>query len=470
MSEPNLTLRVTAEGGYSLGGVTLPAVLIDPGVWGQQEMRAALAVRDIGEVYRTLTDLGVSQRQIATLAGQSQSEVSEIIKGRVVKDYRLLERIAEGLGIPRELMGLSWWAADGSYAGQDETYAGEVTVAETPEGVSADMLRRHVLALGATAAFVPRSKALGELLDLPRLVSAAPLPSRILPVHVAQVRDLTQLLGVTGKAHGPDPEVSSAAAASATRLLKVPGAEPIKQALMAAVAELHIHAGWASSDAGLYHRAMIHYARALGLASDAGDAYLQAHALTLAGFATVEHGHPNDGLKMQQLAQVKAWQIPSADPRGVAVQAWAKADSATAYAALGEDQAAYRELTTARELWQPSRTDPTGDLDGVAALLEVERGRLDVAEPFAVSSVRRWDGLSRLGNTRSSVTLATIHIRAGEGDGLQLAHNAINAVSKLSSMRARKRLEPLADALDTRSGSDARGLARMARQVATTRA
>jgi hypothetical protein len=71
----------------------------------------------------------------------------------VVKDYRLLERIADGLGIPRELMGLSWWAADGSYAGQDETYAGEVTVAETPEGVSADMLRRHVLALGATAAF-----------------------------------------------------------------------------------------------------------------------------------------------------------------------------------------------------------------------------------------------------------------------------------------------------------------------------
>jgi hypothetical protein len=39
---------------------------------------------------------------------------------------------------------------------------------------------------------------------------------------------------------------------------------------------------------------------------------------------------------MQQLAQVKAWQIPSRDPQGVAVQAWAKADSATAYAALGE--------------------------------------------------------------------------------------------------------------------------------------
>jgi hypothetical protein len=106
----------------------------------------------------------------------------------------------------------------------------------------------------------------------------------------------------------------------------------------------------------------------------------------------------------------------------------------------------------------------------VAALLEVERGRLDVAEPFAVSSVRRWEGISRLGNTRSAATLAMIHIRSGESDGLQLAHGAITAVGKLSSVRARKRLEPLATALDARRGSDARELARMARQVAVTRA
>ncbi|MGH4009523.1 MAG: helix-turn-helix domain-containing protein [Pseudonocardiaceae bacterium] len=442
---------------------------IDPALWEQPDVRAALAARDIGEVYRTLTSLGINQRRIAALVGQSQSEVSEIVKGRMVKDYHVLERIAEGLGIPRGLMGLSWWTADGTSARQGETYAGGVPVAETPEGVSAEMLRRHLLALGATAAFGASVKGLGELLDLPRLVSAAPLPSRISAVHVAQVRDLTQLLGATGKAHGPDPEMSSAAAASATRLLKVPGAEPIKQALMAAVAELHIHAGWAASDAGLYHRAMIDYARALELASDAGDAYLQAHALTLAGFATVEHGHPDDGLKMQQLAQVKSWQVPQDDPRRAAVQAWAKADSATAYAALGYPQTAYRELATARELWQPSRTDPTGDLDGVAALLEVERGRLDVAEPFAVSSVRRWEGLSRLGNTRSSVTLATIHVQASEPDGIRLAHGAITAVSKLSSVRARKRLEPLATALEAQRGSDARDLARVARRVSTTR-
>jgi hypothetical protein len=48
---------------------------------------------------------------------------------------------------------------------------------------------------------------------------------------------------------------------------------------------------------------------------------------------------------------------------------------------------------------------------------------------------------------------------------LQLAHSAVTAAAKLSSVRARRRLEPLAVALETRSGDDARQLALMARQV-----
>lgn len=66
--------------------------------------------------------------------------------------------------------------------------------------------------------------------------------------------------------------------------------------------------------------------------------------------------------------------------------------------------------------------------------------------------------------------MATIHIRAGEPSGLKLAHGAIGGVTKLSSIRARQRLEPLATALESRSSNDHRELARMARQVAATRA
>ncbi|MGH4000592.1 MAG: helix-turn-helix domain-containing protein, partial [Pseudonocardiaceae bacterium] len=404
---------------------------------------------------------GVSQREIARRTGQSQSEVSEIMhRGRQVRDITVLERIADGLGVPRPFLRI---LADApGVDGQDGAYGGEVTVAGPPEGVSAEMLRRHVLALGGVAAFGVPVKGLGELLA--KLGDPAPLslPSSLFEVHVAQVRDLTQQLGKAGKTHGSNPVVSSAVAAWGMRLLGVPGPEPLKRELMAAVAELQIHAGWAGSDAGLYRRAMYHYSQALELATEAKDAYPQAHALTLAGFVTVEHGHPNDGLKMLQLAQVTAWGIAADDRRGRAVEAWAQADSATALAALGKPEAAYRAVGKARELWTPTRADPTGDLDYVAACLEVERGRLDVAEQLAAASMRRWQDNSRLGRTRSGIVFATIHVRAGESRGLQLAHSAITAVTKLSSVRARRCLEPLVAALEARPGSDTKELGRMA--------
>ncbi|MGH3934246.1 MAG: hypothetical protein ACRDS1_04595, partial [Pseudonocardiaceae bacterium] len=131
---------------------------------------------------------------------------------------------------------------------------------------------------------------------------------------------------------------------------------------------------------------------------------------------------------------------------------------------------AEHEMAKARELWLPTRADPFGDLDRPAALLALRRGRLDVAEPFAATSVRRWEGVSRVGHTQSVIVLATVHVRAGEPGGLPLAHGAITAVTKISSTRARRRLEPLAAALEARPGHDAQDLARTARQVTAARA
>lgn len=441
---------------------------IDPALFERDDLRPALTGHDIGALYRALRDAGISQRQIAQRIGQTQSEVSEILKGtRQVDNYRVLERIAEGLGIPRERMGLSY--------GPDDPYPGEVTVAELEEAEA--MFRRHLLALGGRALTGATVAKLGALLaDLP-WPGPTPLPRQLSGVHVTQVRDLTRGLQKSALTVGSTPEVSSAAAAWAMRLLAVPGVEPVRRALMSALAELHIHAGWAGFDAGHYGRSGYHYSRALELANDAGDAYCQTLALNWAGLATVEHGHPNDGLKILQCAQAKTWEIPQ-DTGGTvvigegsrtALEACGLGDSAIALAALGLPEAADRKLATSRELWQPTRTDPGGDLDRPTAILELERGRLDVAEQLAAASVRRWEGVSHVGRTSSIVVLATIHVRAGERDGLGMAHEAITSVSRLSSVRARRRLHPLADALDTRTGADARDLARTARQVATAR-
>lgn len=443
---------------------------VDPALWWRDDMRAALRARDIGTVYRLVLEAtGMSQHRLAELVGQAQSEVCEILKGRRVKDVTVLERIADRLGIPRELMSLSAYGPNGTYCGEDP-------VVDPPEGVDEKMFRRHVLALGGVAAF--SAPIIGELAELVG-PSPAPLPSQIFEVHVLKVRALTQWVRDAGRTYGSDPQVSSGAAAWATRLLGVSGSESVKRALLVAVAELELEAGWAGFDSGLYGRAMYHYGRGLELATQAGDPYYQTLALNWAGLATIEHGHPDDGLKMLQLGQTIAWKIPSDLDRStvlvgeysrVALEACGLADSATALAALGDAQTAYRHLGKSQELWHPTRADPCGDLNIVAARLELDRGRLDAAEPFAVASVRRWDGLSQRARTQSGIVLATIHVRAGESGALELAHGAITGVTRLSSVRARHRLEPLAVALAARPGADAQELARMARQVAATRA
>ncbi|HKR50894.1 MAG TPA: helix-turn-helix transcriptional regulator [Pseudonocardiaceae bacterium] len=444
---------------------------VDPALWWRGDMRAALRARDIGTVYRLILAVtGMSQYRLAALVGQTQSEVSEILKGRRVKDVAVLERIADRLGIPLELIRLSAYGADGAYCGD------EVTGTDSPEGVSAEVLRRHALALGGAAVFGAQFRGLGKLAEL-AVPAAVPLPEQIVEIHVLQVRNLTRSLAEAYRAYGADPQVNSTAAEQATRLLRVPGSEPVKRALLVAVAELHIRAGLAGWDAGLYHRAMYHLTRGLELATDAGDAYLQTAALNMAGLATIKHGHPNDGLKMLQCAQLTALRIPpqldwipvAGQGCRMALQACGLADSATALAALGRPEEADQELGKSRELWYPTRADPSGDLDRPAAVLELARGRLDAAEQFAAASLRRWEGISEVSRIRSSVLMATIHVQAGEPRALALAHSAIKDVTRLSSVRARKELAPLAAALEARPGSDPKELARITRQVAATR-
>ena len=108
----------------------------------------------------------------------------------------------------------------------------------------------------------------------------------------------------------------------------------------------------------------------------------------------------------------------------------------------------------------------------MVARLELARGRLDAAQPFAVASVRRWEGVrNQRARTSAGTLLATVHVRAGERDGLQLAHGTITKVTKISSVRARQQyLTPLAVALEACKDHDAKQLARMARQVTVTRA
>lgn len=132
--------------------------------YARPELQPVLTGHDIGALFRALGETGVTQRQLARLTRRSQPNISEIIHGRQVMSYDVLVSITEGLGIPRERMGLSWWGPDGHWYGPAGAYPQGVTVAHIREGASADMLRRHLIALGGmTMVGTPVAKV-GELL------------------------------------------------------------------------------------------------------------------------------------------------------------------------------------------------------------------------------------------------------------------------------------------------------------------
>ncbi len=367
---------------------------MDPALLARPDVRAALTSHDLGAVFRVLSEHGWSQRDIAGAVDMHQSEVSAIVKGRQVTNYRVLARIADGLVIPRELMNLGLADGGGGYpaGGTGGAYPGGGTGTEATEEADAEMRRRALLTVAGTAFPKQPVRERGRWAKTPG-PAPIPLPSRIFGVHVVKVRDLIQRLREAGRAYGSDPQVSSATAAWATRLLDSPGAEPVKRALTVAVADLHIHAGFAAFDAGLNDRAMDHYTRGLELATEAGDPYLQANALMFAGAVTEEHGHPNDALKMLQFAHAISAGIPVEDQRAgfggpgsrAGLQSCGLAYSAIALAHMGHWDGADADLAQAREIYQSIPADLASDLDWEAARLELERGWLDVAEPLAAA-------------------------------------------------------------------------------------
>ena len=78
---------------------------VDPSFWERPQIRAALARRDIGAVYRELIAEGFTRRQLSELAGHGPSTVSEIVAGRPVAMYPTLERIAAPAGHPTGIPG-----------------------------------------------------------------------------------------------------------------------------------------------------------------------------------------------------------------------------------------------------------------------------------------------------------------------------------------------------------------------------
>ncbi|PFG48221.1 transcriptional regulator with XRE-family HTH domain [Amycolatopsis sulphurea] len=451
------------SGSGSSGALVRPGNPVPADAWEQPEMREALAGREISAVYRLLRKHGVSQRQIAAMTGQSQSEVSEILKGRQVMAYDVLTRIADGLGVPRGYMGLAYdettairvvGAADGRQAEEDESVKRRRFLAHAAQ-----------VTMGA-AVFGSES---GTWSEAP---ARTPAPGRVGVTDVRQVEAATRALRSLDYQYGGG-FCRDAVVAQLTwgqQMLDASATDPVKNRLFTAIADLHSLAGWTSFDTGLMDSARGHFAHALDLAKQGDNHHLVANVLYRMGRVYLHQDAANDALKLFQLGQIAAQE--SGSELSVAVlcanEAWAYAimgneDQAVKLLGLSKDEFARADLATA-ESWVKffNETDVyamTGTVHTVLAQKNPEHTKYAI--PALTKAVESYtDDMARSKAFMLSA-LATNHLLDGDIDhGARVGGKALDTAESIKSERVKDRLRPLlVEAERRRNNADARELA-----------
>jgi transcriptional regulator with XRE-family HTH domain len=415
-----------------------------------QAVREACAARDISTIFRFLVDSGMSQRELAVLVKMNQSEIVEILKGRQVQAYDVLVRIADGLGIPRALMGLA-------YGGHDPVPAGEV---------DEDMERRKLLAIAGALLFgapifgQPEPLAIRRVLaDPPRRVGMADV--RMYEQTLLQLESLQRAVG--GRA---TREPLAATAKAGEQLLQAEASPDVHRRLRLLVSDAHRRAGWAAGDVGLVDDYRAHMHAALDLA--AGDPDRVALVLCTAGAIEKSLGDPEFSLKLLQVGQTAA--ATSIDPQ---VRAVLGGEAVAGYVAMGRPDMARKELATARSLFADADVSQSlhgfaayGNGHGVLASAEQKLGNYDAARTEILTALRKRPKDDAWCNALDTIILATINMQAGEvGAAVQDTQRALMLVQRVGSPQLHNRMVPLADELGRRNDSTCRDLARAVRAV-----
>jgi transcriptional regulator with XRE-family HTH domain len=431
--------------------------------WEDQEMRNALAAREVSTIYKLLRRKGVSQRQIAAMTGQSQSEVSEILKGRQVMAYDVLVRIADGLGVPRGYMGLAY----DEVTAQRVAETRESPEAEEPENVKRRKFLAHAAAVAVGAHVLGADS--GSWVSNPVLT---PAPGRIGMTDVRQVEAATRALRSLDYQYGGGfcRDAVVAQLSWGQQMLNSSGTEVVRQRLHVALADLHNLAGWTSFDVGLIDSARNHFGRALELAKAGESDELVANILYRMGRVYLHKEAPDDALKMFQLGQIAAQQ--SGSELAVAVIC---ANQAWAYAMMGHEDQTMKLIGRTRDEFARSDHGEAADWvkffneDDVYSMIgtvhtvlaqKVDLRHTKYAIPALTRAIDSYGDEVARNKAFNLSSLATNHLLDGDIDhGAKVGVQAVDLAQHLKSKRVRDRLEPLrVEAEKRRNYTDARDL------------
>ena len=273
--------------------MTAPQPLLDSAWWDRPELRPVLASRDVAGIFRWLQRHGWSQTQIGARTCQSQGEVSEILNGRQVKAYDVLERVADAFKIPRGSMGLAYSATGGTESFQSREL--------TPED------RRNFAGAVASVAF-------GSVNDqaqkwLPEFANGiAAVPPVITESDVEQVVSLTAELRKLDQRYGGGAAVDAARGfyGYARRMIHSAADHRTHRDLKVSLADFSSMLGWSFHDIGDQSSARRFLMNALVLAKDADEPSLASSILYRLGRVSMQEAQPVEALKMLQLGQLAA--------------------------------------------------------------------------------------------------------------------------------------------------------------------
>ena len=432
-------------------------------VWDKKQMRDALASREISSIYRLMRKEGISQRQIAAMTGQSQSEVSEILKGRQVIAYDVLARIADGLGAPRGYMGLAYDEA----TEVDVVGAADEQQAEEDESVKRRkfLTRAAEITMGAAVLGQPAQAWAAS-------ATRTPAPQRIGMTDVRQVETATKALRALDYQYGGGfcRDAVIAQLSWGKQLIGAGASDRVKNRLYVALVDLHSLAGWTSFDIGLHDAARNHFGYALQLAKQGESEPLVANVLYRMGRVYLHDHAANDALKMFQLGQLAAQNAQS--ELAVAVLC---ANQAWSYAMLGKKEDALSQLGRAQDEFE--RADVEGaeswvkffDKTDLYAMIGTVRTELALGDhpeqtTYAIPALTRainsyGDDMAR-SKTFNLGALATNHLIEGDIDhGANIGTRALEIGEDIKSKRVRDRLRPLqTEAVRRQNNPDARDL------------
>ncbi|MGW6318944.1 tetratricopeptide repeat protein [Streptomyces sp. NPDC055099] len=381
-------------------------VLSDP------EMIRACSARDFTSIFRFVKHhAGIYPALIARRCDLTPSRVGEIIGSqRIVKDMSVVERIADGLRIPGEMLGLA--QRDWESKGRERELAPLALAVQDP-------------ATPPTSPGSPDRAAVESFRAADRQLGGGHLyGSVLLYLH----RELAPRI-FSGKQASDTSQVFQAAAA------------------------LTEMAGWMAHDSGRNGQAREHFAKALPLARAGGDRALGANIMASMSHLSLQLGQLEEAASLARAGRDHV----ASGPRVPTLSARLHAMEARALAQGGEAEATRHALNLAeRELTRTSDESPShwissfdaAALASEAALSLQDLGALPAAVKAAENAIALRTGDRARSRVFGQITLAKIRAQQGELEAAcAVGHELLTACGTLGSMRITQQLEELAGSL-----------------------